>query len=148
MFGFRGVIRGRLGRGVRRSFSNPQLFYDQNRSFGYSVQDKRPYFMTMIHFFRQRELSNFFKLRSRNLIFLEKTLYLTRRPLTAKLQTVVSLPLQKDTLFKTLTSETADNFGNCETKVDSNKPNLVEVYSTQSGFRPHVELIADCLAFM
>ena len=45
-----------------------------------------------------------------------------------------------------LTSETADNFRKCETKVDSNKPNLVEAYS--KGFRPHVELIADSLAFM
>ena len=45
-----------------------------------------------------------------------------------------------------LTSETADNFRKCETKVDSNKPNLVEAYS--KGFRPHVELIADLLAFM
>ena len=38
-----------------------------------------------------------------------------------------------------LTSETADNFRKCETKVDSNKPNLVEAYS--KGFRPHVEFV-------
>ena len=57
-----------------------------------------------------------------------------------------SLTLQKNTLFKTLTSETAANFRQCETKVDSNKPNLVEAYS--KGFRPHVDLITDSLAFI
>ena len=115
------------------SFSNPHVFYDKNRSFRCSIQDS-PYFMTLIHFFCQGELSNFLKLISRNLIFL----YLTCRPSLPNSK-LLSLPLQKDTLFKTLTSETADNFRKCETKVDSNKPNLVEAYS--KGFRPHVEFV-------
>ena len=52
---------------------------------------------------------------------------------------LLSLPLQENTLFKMLTSETADNFRKCETKVDSNKPTLVEAYS--KGFRPRVEFV-------
>lgn len=52
---------------------------------------------------------------------------------------LLSHPLQKNTLFKTLTSETAANFRKRETKVDSNKPNLVDAYS--KGFRPHVEFV-------
>ena len=86
MFGFRGGIRGRFGRGVCLGASQTPTFFTTK----------------IVHF---------------------ATLYKTRDLIS-------------------LTCATSDNFRKYETKIDSNKPNLVEAYSKR--FCPRVELIADC----